>query len=158
MQNIQEEAEFSLYKEYMEELWLYCPEDKREDDVALREGYDELMNTDRVHFHKIYHANQYIGFLVIEELKEKDRENLKTKYYVNEAYIVPEYRKIGLMSSALDQILSQIPSESICLHVIRNNPAAIDFWMSYFRKRQYNYMFLPDYEGYEHCSFYKFYK
>lgn len=147
---------FCLYQDYMKELWQYANTDAVKESLHLPEWWYDLTHSKDIRLHTLYNETKIIGFLFIEELKPEDRERLNAKWYINEAYILPEYRRRGLMSDLLDSALEK--DADICLHIIRNNTAAKDFWKNYFHKRKYCDYLLPVMEGYENCDFYRFSK
>ncbi len=147
---------FCLYQDYIKELWQYTNTDTAKEKLQLPVWLFDLTYNKEIRSHTLYNGTKIIGFLFIKELKLKDQERLKSNWYINGAYILPEYRRGGLMSDLLDSVLEK--DADIYLHILRGNTAAKDFWKSYFHKRKYVDCLLPVMEGYEDCDYYRFSK
>lgn len=64
-------------------------------------------------------------------------------FYIEEAYIRPEYRRRGFMSAAVSDFVQGNPGV-YCLFVVRGNEGAYGFWKGIFGKNGYTPCYLAD--------------
>ena len=77
--------------------------------------------------------NKPVGFLVIGTDPNCHPD---ADYYIQEAYISPEYRRKGLMSKAVSDFIKEHEG-TYCLFIIDNNEIALKFWSAVFKKTKY---------------------
>lgn len=53
--------------------------------------------------------------------------HIETDYYIAEFYVLPEYRRIGIATAAVKELLSMLPGK-YCYHVLKKNINARHFW------------------------------
>lgn len=82
-----------------------------------------------------------IGFLIISSGEERLPN---TDIYIQEAFILPEHRRRGIMSAAVSELLRDHPGHSISMHVLNANIYAMRFWLRLFRRLGYTFTQEPD--------------
>lgn len=94
-----------------------------------------------------------IGFLIVGW---KENCHPAAHWFVQDAYIKPEYRKLGYMTRAVSNYVRENPG-TYCLFVLTKNQYAYHFWHKVFEQLGYQPHALCDVgAGDEHCIQYGF--
>lgn len=109
-----------LYKEYCKELSQYDNEEFEEgSDVEMLDAYLQM---DGCKVIEIKQDKKLVGFLITLQNSFMYKE-LK----ICEAYILPEYRRKGLMTKAVNKAVNRIEHKNVKMLVYDKNPAKV-FW------------------------------
>lgn len=82
----------------------------------------------------------FVGFFVVGT---KTNCHPDADYYIQEAYVIPEYRRNGLMSSTVKKFVGS--HEGVyCLFIINGNVVAKFFWKKIFSELGYGELHLKD--------------
>lgn len=143
---------FALFHEYMRYLHEDCLGTNTPSPIDLAHLFKDY-TTDTKHslWLDIYPTENEpqvpIGFLVIG-FPPNCHPN--ANYYIQEAYIRPEYRQRGYMRATVTSFLVSHPG-TYCLFVIRGNEKAYLFWKHIFQENQYITCYLPDVGAADEC-------
>lgn len=77
--------------------------------------------------------HKVIGFIIIGHAPNCHPD---ADYYIEEAYIMPEYRRKKYMSNAVSEYLKSHKG-TYCLFIISSNKPALSFWSKAFRENGY---------------------
>lgn len=72
-----------------------------------------------------------VGFLFISADPKITRG---ADFCIQEAFVLPKYRRRGIMTSAMSSFIRLTPDSSIRLHVLKANKNAKDFWTHAFER------------------------
>lgn len=95
---------------------------------------------------------QVIGFIIIATHPNCHPD---ADWYIQETYIVPEYRNQGYMSRWVSKWLSEVQA-TICLFILNKNTCALRFWQHIFHKNNYVPVHLADVIYIKDCTQYGF--
>lgn len=96
-----------------------------------------------------------VGFLIIGHSPNCHPD---ADFYIEEAYIKPEYRRQGYMSAAVSRFISEHQG-TYCLFILNNNTAAQHFWPKLFAELGYLPCDLADVgAGDQYCTQYGYRK
>ncbi len=132
--NLYEQRE-ALFLKYMRELGTYtesCTEEMLSDEQVLQMARDLLPEGKAgtcTEWVDIYKDDKIVGFLIMSSAPVCHPD---TDYLLNQTYILPEYRKQGLMSGALRWFMKKHPRSSYSIVILRKNKWARHFWQSFF--------------------------
>ena len=102
--------------------------------------YFDAKNTKWIDIYDGKHGKDIIGFLIIGFPPNCHPD---TNFYIEEAYIKPQYRRQGYMSSVASKFIKDNPG-SYCLFILNRNEAALQFWHKVFAQCGYVPCFLCD--------------
>lgn len=136
-------AEFELYYKYKQELWEIDnmhPYSKQ----AVHEWYAEITG-DAGYIVRIFNGNEQIGFIFIgtEPNCHEDAD-----FYVQDCYILPEFRRRSIMSETVSEFLSEHPGV-YSMFLIDQNVPAVNFWNKMFKSLDYVEISIHDYNDME---------
>ncbi len=86
-----------------------------------------------------------VGFLIMSTAPDCHPQ---TDYFLNQTFVLPEYRKQGLMSTTLKQFISEHPGKKYSIIIHRKNKWARTFWQAFFLTIGYTTMSLSRWDGY----------
>ena len=143
---------YQMFSDYLAELqkmlgW------KDVDDEKTRILFSRCTEYEHAKWVDIRVDGDVIGFFIIGT-----HENChpSADYYIQEAYIKPEYRRRGYMSRSLGIYISHYPGV-YCLLILNKNEVAHKFWPAMFEKIGYVPYELEDVDATdEHCEQYGF--
>lgn len=142
------EEKHALYKKYIRELDTFreFPVQMPENDI--RKICDEYIQARNSSWHNIYdpESKTLVGFVIIgKEFPEKHPDSMRS---VAQAYVLPKYRRKGLMTSVMADYMTR--HEGVySLLILEGNEYAKGFWKKFFEKEGYEEVPLaPDPEGY----------
>lgn len=140
-----------MYRDYIAELSLYSTRLKDEP-VADKEMDNILSNCLLMKMFIINESGEKVGFCLIGF---GQNTHPLTSYYIAEFYVLPEYRRIGVGTKAVQDLFSLLPG-TYCYHVLKNNVAAHRFWDQIKRDFCCKELFLDDVLDLKDCDFYSF--
>lgn len=143
-----------MIRDYLWELDTISQRPRRSEE-DIRKFYDEIVSSSCTELRKIYcnDSNKTIGFLIIGF---HPNCHPHANYYIEEAYIKPQYRCMGYMTRAISDFIHR-HTGIYCLFILNENIAAYRFWMNLFAKLGYCECFLIDVgAGDEYCTQYGF--
>lgn len=125
-----------LYQEYCRELDLYRSIPIVADDSTVDIWCDDYINDPNCTWRNIFdkESGDLVGFLIIG--KNGSEKHPDADYGIAQAYVKPEFRKIGLMTSAVHEYLEK-HNGIYSLLVIKNNEYALKFWSKLFAGADY---------------------
>ena len=124
-----------LYAEYCGELNSFRGEN--ETPVGMFEMYEnceEYFKAPDCTWHDVFMDGQIIGFIIVGH--HAPYAHPSSDYSICEAYIRPEYRKRGLMTSVVRSVVEDCPGRYSLL-VLDNNQYAKAFWNKVFSSMRY---------------------
>ena len=135
-----------LFKDYIRELERYKGAPIFRNDEGIRKRCEEYMCSRDATWKNIYtqDGSELAGFLIIG--KSGGEKHPDADYSVSEAYIVPQHRHNGLMSSCVFEYLDRHPGV-YSLTVCRRNTYAIQYWTDIFMCAGYKSAELDDDAG-----------
>lgn len=146
------EYRYQMLCHYLDELWAIkglSPQSQME----KMEFFREITSNDYTQWIDVQADNELIGFLIIGTAPNCHPD---ADYYVEEAYIKPEFRRKNYMFSAVSEFV-QNHKGVYCLFVLDRNNAAKSFWKKAFAKNGYLPCYLRDVgAGDEYCTQYGF--
>lgn len=143
---------YRLLSDYLDELWSIkgLPPMPEAEKLKL---YTELTGTAYTHWIDIRKEKEIIGFLIIGTAPNCHPD---ADFYIEEAYIIPDFRRKGYMSAAVSEF-EKAHKGTYCLFVLNENTPAKLFWEKFFQKLGYQPCFLRDVgAGDEYCTQYGF--
>lgn len=105
----------------------------RKTEEEKQEYFSVMMREPNMDWKDIRVDGKIIGFLVTGTPPNCHPD---ADYYLEETYIIPEYRKQGYMSSAASEFLETHPG-TYCLLIMDRNGYAIRFWQHRFTEAGY---------------------
>ncbi len=134
------EAREQLYLKYIRELGTYT-ENFREEKISDEKIFFNARNllpggetADHVRWIDIEENGKIVGFLI---MAKSPLCHPAVDYYIYQTYVLPEYRKRGLMSQAIRSFMKQYPRSSYCILISKNNKWAMHFWRAFFEALGY---------------------
>lgn len=140
-----------MYRDYDAELGEYSPRIKC-NPITGKGVKDIYNNTLLMKFFVANGAGKYIGFLLVGF---GDNTHPETDYYIAEFYILPEYRRIGIATAAVKELLSLFPGK-YCFRVLKENINARCFWDYIQKECCSNPLSLEDPCDFPDCDFFAF--
>ena len=132
------EEKHALYRKYVEELDKFRKKPLRLSEKECRQICDDYIQSKNSSWHNIYDpaTGNLVGFVIIgKNYPEKHRDSLRS---VSQAYVLPQYRKKGLMSEVMSDYLTRPRHKGVySLLVLEGNRYAAGFWRRFFRKEGY---------------------
>ena len=142
------EEKHALYQKYVKELNTFRKTSVQMPENEVRKTCDEYIQASNSSWHNIYdpESKALVGFLIIgKEFPEKHPDSLRS---VAQAYVLPEYRKKGLMTAAMEDYMTRHRG-IYSLLILTGNEYAKYFWSRFFRNEGYEEVTLdPDPAGY----------
>lgn len=129
------ERRHDLYAQYCGELNTFRGED--ETPVGMFEMYEnceEYFKATDCTWHDILMDDQIIGFVIVGS--HAPYSHPFSDYSICEAYVLPEYRKRGLMTSVVRSLVEECPGKYSLL-VLDHNEYAKNFWSKVFASMRY---------------------
>ena len=132
------EEKQELYRRYVNELEQYAPLPCR-NTAEIREDCDYYINTPGAAWINIFdpETDKLAGFLIIG--KSPEEKHFQTERSIAQAYILPKYRRRGLMTKAVKDYVSRHRT-TYSLLVLKKNTYAAAFWENLFGKMGYRPM------------------
>lgn len=130
------EEKHVLYQKYLKELDTFREEPLRLSEKVCRKICDYYIQSKFSSWHNIYDLENgnFVGFVIIgKEFPEKHRDSLRS---VAQAYVLPEYRKKGLMTAAVSDYMTRHRG-TYSLLILKGNEYAAGFWKRLFEKEGY---------------------
>lgn len=121
----------ALYTAYLEELDTYRISPRPEPLDEQQQWFYDYLNNNDCHWHDIIWDDQLVGFMITSGVLPNCHPD--ADYSICEAYIVPEYRRKGLMSATVQRFVCEHPG-IYCLLVIQGNRNAQHFWTNLFHQ------------------------
>ena len=120
------EKKHALYRKYVEELDKFRKKPLRLSEKECRQICDDYIQS----------SGELVGFVIIgKNYPEKHRDSLRS---VSQAYVLPQYRKRGLMTAVMSDYLTRPRHKGVySLLVLEGNRYAAGFWRRFFRKEGY---------------------
>ena len=143
---------YQMFSDYLDELqkmlgWATVDDEKKH---ILFERSTKYAHAKWVDIRK---GDKILGFFIIGT---NENCHPSADYYIQEAYIKPEYRRQGHMSRALDIYIKRYPG-IYCLLILNKNEVAHKFWHTMFDRIGYVPYDLEDVDATdEHCEQYGF--
>ena len=97
----------ALYQKYVKELNTFRKTSVQMPENEVRKTCDEYIQASNSSWHNIYdpESKDLVGFLIIgKEFPEKHPDSLRS---VAQAYVLPEYRKKGLMTAVMKDYMTR---------------------------------------------------
>ncbi len=129
-----------LYLQYIRELGNYTDYFKSENlsDEKIFYNARNLLpggeSEDHVEWLDIKYEGKIVGFLI---MARSPLCHPSVDYFIYQTYVHPDYRKKGLMSSAIRSFMKNHPRAKYCIIISRNNKWALHFWQSFFHTLGY---------------------
>ena len=102
---------------------------------------EEYFKASECTWHDIHMDDQIIGFIVMAN--RVPYVHPECDYAICEAYIIPEYRRRGLMTQVVRSLVEEYPGQ-YCLLVLDGNEYAKKFWNKVFASMRYEPCDLDD--------------
>jgi predicted acetyltransferase len=129
------ERRHELFAQYCGELNTFRePDVEQQGMFEMYENCEEYFRAEDCTWHDIWMDDQIIGFIVIG--KHAPYCHPDTDYAICEAYILPEYRRRGLMTSVVRSLVEDDPGRYSLL-VLVGNKYAQKFWPKVFASMRY---------------------
>ena len=140
----------ALYQKYIRELDTFRDTPIQMPENEVRKTCEEYIQASNSFWHNIYDpaSKKLVGFVIIgKEFPEKHPDSLRS---VAQAYVLPEFRKKGLMTAVMSKYMKKSNHKGIySLLILEGNEYAKGFWKKFFEKEGYEEVPLaPDPEGY----------
>jgi len=114
---------------------------------------------------KIYHLDyndEYAGFLIATDFPKEFGKEFKSKhkgFHIEEAYVLPKYRRKGIMTKAVSKAISDYKSDAgidpeITYFILKENKNAIRFWNKTFMNLAYTEDYVVNDFFYDTYEFY----
>lgn len=136
----------SLYLEYCKELNQYDPKPCSPLAIRMRAGnVADTYITDPEFFSwkDIICNGKVVGFLITGKNLHLHGHGL----YICEAYVSPEYRKMGLMTSAVDETVAVYSGGPIFMEIFDANEIAKTFWKNTMNKLHVSLVNIESFNG-----------
>lgn len=143
---------YQMLCNYLDELWAIkgLPP---QTEIEKFKFFAEITGSDCTQWVDICDGNNLIGFLIVGTAPNCHPD---ADYYVEEAYVKPDYRRKGHMLHAFSEF-ERKHKGIYCLFVLNKNEGAKNFWKTTFAKLGYLPYFLRDVgAGDEFCTQYGF--
>ncbi len=140
-----------LYLQYIRELGSYSDSLKKEnlsDAEVIAEARNLLpkgASGDCTEWIDIEKDGKVVGFLIMSKAPDCHPQ---TDYFLNQTFVLPEYRKQGLMSSTLKKFIAKHPRKKYSVIILRKNKWARHFWQGFFLTQGYTAMSLLPWDGF----------
>lgn len=127
-----EKHRLALYKRYGDELNEICPEPA---DLAEEQKQNVILE----YIWNVRGCDQWIPILADGEevgmliMSTPPNCHPETDFYISQAYVLPEYRRRGLMSAALEEYMASHVGK-YGLIILQGNEEAEKFWFRFFEK------------------------
>lgn len=141
---------FEMLSDYLDELWKIksLPPQSQAEKMTF---YGEILSNKDSAWIDIKDGNRPVGFLIVGTPPNCHPD---ASYYIEEAYINPNYRRKGLMSKAVSDFVRNNKG-TYCLFILNKNDAAKAFWPKTFAKLGYEPCYLRDVgAGDQYCTQY----
>lgn len=118
-----------MYLEYKREL---CAVSGLEDLNTKEGAHNDVFYATSAHdaqWIAVKDGNKEIGFIILGIGRNLERElgEPKVDYFIQESYIKPEYRRKGIMTKAVNEMLENHKG-IMGLYILKNNKPALAFW------------------------------
>lgn len=123
-----------LFCEYVKELKPFLPESDQKDPEFWKKGLKGYLGNPNVRWQGIYYNGEEVGFIIIG-LKYPEKYS-ESDWSVCEAFVLPEYRKIGLMTKKMEELCRIYPGMCSLL-ILEGNTSAMKFWKHFFYRKGY---------------------
>ena len=127
------ETKQMMYNKYFRELEQYMDDSakiKGIPDEHIKLICDEYINSPNVSWKNIFNdKNEIVGFLLMG--KDYEDDYIQSDYFILEAYVLPEWRRKGLMSERMKRYINNHPGKYAALIYTKNKNAAT-FWNHIF--------------------------
>ena len=137
--------------EFRELQWLYSaycdglrginggplPGDDRISDFGIVEHY---LSGRRFVWRLVMDGDRFIGFLLT--CRSKDLANVGAGFEITESFVLPQYRRRGIMTKLVTDVLSNEEGRCLML-VLKRNLYAFSFWRHLFRKAGWHAYYFP---------------
>ena len=130
------EEKHALYKKYLDELDSFRSRPLHISDRECREICDDYIMSEKSSWHNITdpESGAIVGFVIFgKEYPEKHPDSLRS---IAQAYVLPEYRRRGLMSAVVSDYMTR-KRGVFSLLVVNGNEYAAGFWKRFFEKNGY---------------------
>ena len=125
---------------YCDMAWNYCKElyaltgEELPNKIELCSKYIGYMLDPNIIVKKIYKSGEFVGFIIFENIQQEGVINPPFDWFVMESYVMPEYRKQGLMGNALKEFCKDQKISNIGYVVLNENNYANRFWKHRFEE------------------------
>lgn len=116
-----------LYMKYMTEL--LTTNNLEYDEHRVSSWSTHMIISPEFEWNKIERDGEIIGFVIINNSPDFN-DNIDV--YIEDVYIEPEYRRRGIVTGVVKQVLEKYKGKYIGLSVINTNQVARLFWLSIF--------------------------
>ena len=148
------EEKHALYQKYIRELDTFRDTPIQMPENEVRKTCEEYIQASNSSWHNIYDpaSKKLVGFVIIgKEFPEKHPDSLRS---VAQAYVLPEFRKKGLMTAVMADYMTRHRGVYSLL-ILEGNEYAKGFWKRSFEKEGYKEVSLePAPGGYEDAQLY----
>ena len=143
---------YKMLCNYLDELWAIKGLTPQEDSEK-KQFYAEIISNNHTQWIDIRKGNKLVGFLLIGTPPNCHPD---ANFYIEEAYIMPSYRRNRLMSLTVSEFVKN--NKGIyCLFILKRNVPAQNFWQKIFTELGYTPYYLQDVgAGDEFCIQYGF--
>ena len=124
---------------YCDMAWNYCKElhaltgEELPNKIELCSKYIGYMLDPNIVVKKIYKDSEFVGFIIFENVAaESETGIVPFDWFVMESYVMPEYRKQGLMGNALKEFCGDQKIKLIGYVTLNENDYADSFWKKRF--------------------------
>lgn len=136
--NNNQDLRFRLLSDYLDELQDIAGR-SRQSELKKIQYYHEICNS-CMEWIDIWSDGECAGFLIIGR---KPNCHPDADFYIAESYILPSYRRKGIMSKAVSEFV-RLHSGIYCLLILKRNHYAKAFWKKLFNSLGYKYRYLRD--------------
>lgn len=150
------EEKHALYQKYIRELDTFRETPIQMPENEVRKICDEYINASNSSWKNIHDpvSKKLVGFVIIgKEFPEKHPDSLRS---VAQAYVLPEFRKKGLMTAVMSKYMEKSNHKGIySLLILKGNEYAKGFWKRFFEREGYKEVSLePAPGGYKDAQLY----
>ncbi len=130
----------ALYIDYYRELEKYSPHMRENEcsDEEIKKQARDLMPGGELgscsEWIDIVRDGKIVGFLIMSSAPKCHPE---TDFFINQKYVMPEYRKGGLMSDTIRGFMKKHPKSRYSIFILRKNKWAQTYWKTFFKSVGY---------------------
>lgn len=141
-----------MYLEYNKELHQYAPEVDLLSENQVEKWFCEYKMRKDTHIYHLMQDGKTAGFLIVGDYGNTHPD---TDLYIQELYVRPEYRKMGIADRMIRKLIRTNPYR-YCLFILDNNIPAKMFWNTIFAEQNIKMLLLTDDNPLPNCTLYGF--
>lgn len=123
------EQEILENNQYVKMAYDYCKElrsmtgEPLPNVIELHTQYISYIFDSRIVVKKLYKDNKFVGFVIFERVEDEP-----FKWYLMESYVMPEYRKQGIMADGVKDFCMEHKIKSLGYVTLNENNYADSYW------------------------------